>query len=46
MDDLSFRKAVYAEPFSKDPELLKAASEDPKKKVFWDEILLFLYKEI
>ena len=38
MDDLSFRKAVYADPFSKDPELLKAAEQDPKRKSFWNEI--------
>lgn len=38
MDDLTFRKTVYAEPFTKDPAVIKAASKDPKKQVFWDEI--------
>ncbi len=38
MDDLYFRKTVYAEPFSKDPALIKAAAEDPNKQAFWDEV--------
>lgn len=38
MDDLSFRKAVYANPFTTDPEVVKAAQEDSKKMMFWDEL--------
>lgn len=38
MDDLSFRKAIYAEPYTKDPKVLEAAKQDPKKQAFWDEI--------
>lgn len=38
MDDLSFRKAVYAEPFTKDAAVIEAAKQDPKKQAFWDEI--------
>lgn len=34
MDDLTFRKTIYAEPFSTDPELIEAAAKDPKKQVF------------
>lgn len=39
MDDLSFRKAIYADPKSKDPALVQAAKDDPNKQAFWDEIL-------
>lgn len=38
MDDLTFRKTVYAEPFTKDPEVIEAASKDQKKQAFWDEL--------
>ena len=38
MDDLTFRKTVYADPFTKDPELIEAAAKDPKKQAFWHEI--------
>lgn len=38
MDDLSFRKAVLADPMSKDPSLLKAADQDPSKRAFWNEV--------
>ncbi|MFT6269157.1 MAG: hypothetical protein ACJAVV_001981 [Alphaproteobacteria bacterium] len=38
MDDLTFRKAVYAEPFTTDPAVLDAAAQDPKKQAFWKGI--------
>lgn len=38
MDDLSFRKAVYAEPFTKNPIVIEAAKADPKKQAFWNEL--------
>lgn len=38
MDDLSFRKAVYADPFTNDQAVIDAAQKDPKKKAFWDEL--------
>lgn len=38
MDDLTFRKTVYADPFTMDPAVIEAASKDSKKKAFWDEI--------
>lgn len=40
MDDLSFRKAVYADPFTKDPEVIEAAKNDAEKQRFWEEIRL------
>lgn len=40
MDDLTFRKTVYAEPFTKDPAVIEAAANDIKKQAFWDEIKL------
>lgn len=38
MDDLSFRKAVYADPFTKDQAVIDAAQQDANKKNFWDEL--------
>lgn len=38
MDDLTFRKTVYADPFTKDPEVIEAAAKDQKKQAFWDEL--------
>ena len=38
MDDLSFRKAVYANPFTTDPEVVRAAQNDTNKQAFWDEL--------
>jgi hypothetical protein len=38
MDDLTFRKAVYAEPFTTDPAVIDAAAQDPKKQAFWDTL--------
>ncbi|UAA40101.1 DUF3379 domain-containing protein [Paraneptunicella aestuarii] len=38
MDDLEFRRQVYADPGSKDPALLEAATQDPAKQQFWDEM--------
>ena len=38
MDDLTFRKTVYAEPFTTNSDVIEAAKNDPKKQAFWDEI--------
>lgn len=38
MDDLTFRKAVYAEPFTTNPAVIEAATHDPKKQAFWDAV--------
>ncbi|WP_371195533.1 DUF3379 family protein [Glaciecola sp. SC05] len=38
MDDLNFRRTIYADPYTKDPEILEAAKSDPKKQAFWDEV--------
>lgn len=37
MDDITFRRTIYADPFTNDPEVIKAAKNDPKKQAFWDE---------
>lgn len=41
MDDLEFRRAVFAEPCSKDERMLKAAAGDPAKQTFLDEMKAF-----
>lgn len=38
MDDITFRRTIYADPFTQDPEVLEAAKNDPKKQAFWEEI--------
>ncbi len=38
MDELTFRRHVLADPYSVDPEIVRAAHEDPAKKQFWQEI--------
>jgi len=38
MDDLTFRRTVYSDPFIKSKELIEAAKNDPKKQAFWDEV--------
>lgn len=38
MDDLEFRRQVYADPNSKDASLLEAAKADPSKAQFWNEM--------
>lgn len=38
MDDLTFRRTIYAEPFTKDPDVIDAAAKDPKKQAFWNDI--------
>ncbi|AWL12402.1 hypothetical protein HMF8227_01932 [Saliniradius amylolyticus] len=38
MDELEFRRTIYADPHSQDPALIKAASEDPKRQQFWQEV--------
>ncbi len=38
MDDLAFRRAVYADPNTKDPEIIAAANADPAKKALLNEL--------
>ncbi|GAB5380706.1 MAG: DUF3379 domain-containing protein [Aliiglaciecola sp.] len=38
MDDLNFRRTIYAEPNCDSEEVKSAAAEDPSKQEFWDEI--------
>lgn len=38
MDDLEFRREVYANPYSNDKSLLEAAANDPAKQQFIDEL--------
>lgn len=41
MDDLQFRRSLYADPKSTDEELLKAIQEDPSKQSFVNDLELF-----
>lgn len=41
MDDLEFRRRMYADPNSKDPELNQAINSDAKRKEFSDELRAF-----
>lgn len=41
MDDLTFRRTLYADPYSNDPDVINAAKHDPKKQAFWDELRAF-----
>ncbi|WJG10622.1 DUF3379 family protein [Aliiglaciecola sp. LCG003] len=38
MDDLQFRRTIYAEPNSTSDEIKQAIADDPKKQEFWNEI--------
>lgn len=38
MDELTFRRTIYAEPNTSDPEIIQAAKDDPAKQTFWDEV--------
>nr|WP_136252108.1 DUF3379 family protein [Ningiella ruwaisensis] len=38
MDDITFRRTIYADPFTQDPEIIEAAKNDPKKQAFWEEV--------
>jgi hypothetical protein len=38
MDELTFRRTIYADPNTKDPDVIKAALDDPSKQAFWDEV--------
>jgi hypothetical protein len=38
MDELLFRRTIYAEPNTTDPDIIQAAKDDPAKQVFWDEV--------
>lgn len=41
MDDLEFRRAIYADPASQDADLLAAAKSDTAKQHFWQDMKLF-----
>jgi hypothetical protein len=38
MDELSFRRTIYAEPNTSDPDIIQAANDDPAKQAFWDDV--------
>ena len=38
MDELSFRRTIYAEPNTTAPNIIQAAKDDPAKQAFWDEV--------
>ena len=38
MDDLQFRRALYADPTNQDPEVIAAQQSDPSKKQFAHDI--------
>jgi hypothetical protein len=38
MDELTFRRTIYAEPNTTDPEVIQAAKNDSAKQAFWDEV--------
>jgi len=38
MDDLEFRRTIYADPQTQDPRVKEVVSEDPVKQAFWDEL--------
>ncbi|MEM0910096.1 MAG: DUF3379 family protein, partial [Pseudomonadota bacterium] len=38
MDELAFRRTLYADPHTKDIDVVMQARQDPKKLAFWDEL--------
>ncbi|WP_026375478.1 DUF3379 family protein [Aestuariibacter salexigens] len=38
MDDLNFRRTIYADPDCRDKAVKKAAQDDPAKQAFWQDI--------
>ncbi|MDO6691699.1 DUF3379 family protein [Aliiglaciecola sp. 3_MG-2023] len=38
MDDLTFRRTIYADPNCADEEVIQAAQEDAKKQQFWNDV--------
>lgn len=38
MDDLQFRRAIYADPKCTDDDVVQAAKHDPAKQAFWSEL--------
>jgi len=38
MDELEFRRTLYADPYCKDDKVLAAIAGDPKKQVFCKEL--------
>ena len=38
MDDLEFRRIIYADPNCNDEKVIQAANEDPAKMEFWNEL--------
>ena len=37
MDELEFRRRIYADPETTDSDVVEAAKEDEKKRHFWNE---------
>lgn len=38
MDDLQFRRTIYADPNCSEEKVKQAATDDPSKQAFWDEV--------
>lgn len=38
MDELTFRRTIYAEPNTQDAKVIEAAKADPAKQAFWNEV--------
>ena len=38
MDELTFRRAVLADPYTNAPEIITAAQQNPKLAAFWQEL--------
>jgi len=37
MDELTFRRTIYADPNTQDPAVIEAAKQDPSKQAFWND---------
>ncbi len=44
MDELEFRRRIYADPHTNDDEVIVAAKADPSKQAFWNEVKLLEQK--
>lgn len=38
MDELTFRRTIYADPNTQDADVIEAAKADPAKQAFWNEV--------
>jgi hypothetical protein len=38
MDELTFRRTIYADPNTQDADVIAAAKADPSKQAFWNEV--------